>query len=205
MTIHTEKIKDVTFKFRCPSKSEYETLTSLSGKNQYELYERIITACVIEPRITFDSTERENVVSLVNPPFILGDIEYIYSRILYKGGYTSEGLKECIQNATEYLVSSPGKYDTLSLVTIPGLSPQQLWDLEPDKLYKVYLMAEILAPVLGIPSKAIIHPEEYEKDLSAEARKRYDAEMQAKAAEAASAASSRGIRYQNEGTKTVKV
>lgn len=165
--VYSTQIKGITFKYRGPSRSELRHYETFSNGNQYEFQERIIVSCVLDPIVTFDETTKEEKVNLSISPFNLGDISLLAKTIIYNTGYHDPDMfRQHLTWANEYASSEEGRLDALSLASIPGLNPLELWNMEPSDMYKVYALAGLIAPSIGINTDVFLNPEKFTEEIS---------------------------------------
>lgn len=186
--IQTHKIKGTVFKYRCPSRLELESIMSRYSDNKLEYYENLILSCVVHPQVTFEE-EEEGKVSLISKPFLMGDILDLGKTIVRDTGYFDpEAALIRIQNGDNYINTELGKYDCLALACIPGLSPTELWGMEPNHLFRLYMAAMVISQRIGINPRMFIEPEEYQKEMENAFRKQKIAATSQKAQQEAMSA-----------------
>jgi hypothetical protein len=165
--IYSTTVRDIPVIYRCPSRTELGHFRLFAKGNFLEFYERIVTACVLEPKISFgQKTENSEYLHIAENPYLPGDLVTLAKTILNETGYSNgKKLQEHVSKAEAYLNTIQGKYDALVLAAIPGVNPVMLWGMEPSELYKTYVMANLIAANIGIDPRKFTDPEAYMKDI----------------------------------------
>jgi hypothetical protein len=209
--VYSSVIEGIEIKYRCPSRSELGHLSTYAKRDTWEYYEGLVKLCVIYPKIKFEEDEvAEDSVIYVTPTssYTPGFIMSLARDIIDKTGfYNKEHLDKHLKKAEMYVTSVNGSYDALCLAVLPGMTPKLLWALEPDELYKTYMLAYRIAPAIGIDPRIFTDIEAYQKDMSNQSMQQKIAQGQQNANSilAGSMGKAKNSQIQTEDSRTFQV
>ncbi len=163
-------IKGVKFLYRGPSRREMVQIKSMSAGNLFEYFENLIKVCLLEPPTSF--SDKEGYINLDALPFTPGDIAFLARSIEDASGFLNTDLTRYLaQKASKYSDSDEGRLDALSLLVMPGLSPDHLWNMDPPDVFRVYAIAHVLAPTMNVDERILLDPESFTKEQKEVERK----------------------------------